>query len=589
MNKPSKRLLPLLLVAMTILTVGCESTPPRDGGTLGTIQDSLKPAGEAQTAPRSVTPPASVSNALLPPVDLSLPELDERGKEARFDVNVTDVPTPEFLMSLVDGTPYNMVVHPAVEGSISLSLKNVTIPEVMEVLRDVHGYEFQRSRSGYQVLPVRLRSRVFQVNYLNMRRSGISQTRVSSGQVSDSVNGQGEGREQSGMSGDKTSGAQITTKTETDFWSDLSRALNAIVGEGDGRTVVVTPHSGIVVVRAMPQELREVERYLQTTEGVMHRQVILEAKIIEVQLKDGYQAGIDWAAVINVGGGQFNLGQAAGGNGIFGDPDNTRVDIPSGGIGNPSGPSPVDFVDFQSFGSFFGGTFSSDNFAAFVQLLELQGNVQVLSSPRVATVNNQKAVIKVGTDEFFVTDVSSESSTESNTIGNDIELTPFFSGIALDVTPQIGADGHVTLHIHPSISSVEDQEKVINVGDQFSGPVVLPLAKSTVRESDSIVYARSGQLVVIGGLMQDNTGESLASTPILGELPGVGQLFRYTRQAALKSELVILLRPTVVNSPAVWNRDLNGASRRVQRLDRGFHYGPKPEIFGNLGEKPLSF
>ncbi len=587
MSIPRRKQRYLLVAAVLLLLVGCETAPPKDGGTLGSIQRSLEPGGEKQTTPPPVMPPASVSSALLPPIDLRLPGIDDRAKETRFDVNVSDVPTPEFLMGLVEGTPYNMVVHPAVEGTISLSLKNVTIPEVMEVLRDVHGYEFQRSRSGYQVLPVRLRSRVFQVNYLNMKRSGVSQTRVSSGQVSDSVNGQGS--DGNGGGGDKTSGAQITTKTDTDFWSDLTLALNAIVGQGGGRMVVVTPQSGIVVVRAMPQELREVASYLQTTEGVMHRQVILEAKILEVQLKDGYQAGIDWAAVINVGGGQFNLGQAAGGGGVFGDRDSTRVDIPSGGIGDPSTPSPVDFVSFQSLGSFFGGTFSSDNFAAFVQLLELQGNVQVLSSPRVATVNNQKAVIKVGTDEFFVTDVSSEASTESNTIGNDIELTPFFSGIALDVTPQIGANGHVTLHIHPSISSVEDQEKVIDVGDRLTGPVVLPLAKSTVRESDSIVYASSGQLVVIGGLMQDNTGESLASTPILGELPGLGQLFRYTRQAALKSELVILLRPTVVDSPAVWNRDLGGASERMQQLDRGFHYGPKPEIFGNLGEKPLPF
>ena len=587
MTSPAEKLQRFVVAAMVLLLGACESTPPKDGGTLGTIQRSLNPNEKGQSVVPPVMPPAAVSRALLPPVDLSLPGIDDRGEEARFDVNVSEVPTPEFLMSLVDGTPYNMVVHPEVEGSISLSLKNVTIPEVMEVLRDVHGYEFQRSKSGYQVLPARLRSRVFQVNYLNIQRSGVSQTRVSSGQVSDSVNGQdGSG---SGASSDKTSGAQITTKSETDFWTELTTALNAIVGEGGGRTVVVTPHSGIVVVRAMPQELREVARYLQTTEGVMHRQVILEAKIIEVQLKDGYQAGIDWAAVINVGGGQFNLGQSGAGNGVFGERDNTQVDIPSGGIDDPSGISPVDFIDFQSFGSFFGGTFTSDNFAAFVQLLELQGNVQVLSSPRVATVNNQKAVIKVGTDEFFVTDVSSEASTESNTIGNDIELTPFFSGIALDVTPQIGANNHVTLHIHPSISLVEDQEKVISVGDQFSGPVVLPLAKSTVRESDSIVYARSGQLVVIGGLMQDNTGESLASTPILGDLPAVGQLFRYTRQAALKSELVILLRPTVVNSPNTWSRDLRGTSSRMEQLDRGFHYGPKPEIFGNLGEKPLSF
>jgi MSHA biogenesis protein MshL len=188
----------------------------------------------------------------------------------------------------------------------------------------------------------------------------------------------------------------------------------------------------------------------------------------------------------------------------------------------------------------------------------------------------------VGTDEFFVTDVSSTTTTgTATTTTPDITLTPFFSGIALDVTPQIDGRGRVTLHIHPSVSSVNDQQKVIEVGNETQN---IPLARSTVRESDSIVYAGSGQLIVIGGLMQDTMGEEVASTPVLGDLPLLGQLFRHTRQGAKKSELIIVMRPTVVDTPSVWGANLNGASQRFDKLNRGFHYGGHSDVFGNLAE-----
>jgi MSHA biogenesis protein MshL len=283
-----------------------------------------------------------------------------------------------------------------------------------------------------------------------------------------------------------------------------------------------------------------------------------------------------------VNGNSLSLGQT-GGSSLFTNPDSLGIELPEGGISSPTEASPVSFTSFSAFGGLFGAALNTGNFMAFIELLESQGNVQVLSSPRISTLNNQKAVIKVGSDEFFVTDVSSTTTTgTSTTTTPDITLTPFFSGIALDVTPQIDRQGRVTLHIHPSVSQVTDQQKVIQVGNETQN---LPLAKSTVRESDSLVYARSGQLVVIGGLMQDSRGEEVAATPVLGDLPLIGQLFRHTRQAARKSELVIVLRPTVVESDETWRARVSDAANRVRQLDRGFHYGSQPEVFGNLGEQ----
>ncbi|PLX63653.1 pilus (MSHA type) biogenesis protein MshL [Sedimenticola selenatireducens] len=570
---------PLLVLSLLLLS-GCQSMAPKDGGTMEKIQDDLKTPPPSEAKPVSLPPPA-VAAALLPPVDMQLPRAGKRAQEARFDVNVSEVPVRAFLMGLVEGTPYNMVVHPQVDGTLSLSLKQVTIPDVMEMLRDVYGYEYQRVRSGFHVLPARLQSRIFQVNYLNLKRTGSSQTRVSSGQVT----GGGSDGEESGSgssSSGVTSGSEINTTSEADFWTELSGAIQSIVGSGTDRSVVVSPQSGLVVVRAMPHELREVEAFLETTNEAMHRQVILEAKVIEVELNDGYQAGINWAKMMTVDGKKFSFGQT-GGSSLFTTPDKAGVELPQGGISSPTEASPVSFTSFSAFGGLFGAALNTGSFMAFIELLESQGNVQVLSSPRISTLNNQKAVIKVGSDEFFVTDVSSTTTTgTATTTTPDITLTPFFSGIALDVTPQIDRQGRVTLHIHPSVSQVTDQQKVIQVGNETQN---LPLAKSTVRESDSLVYAESGQLVVIGGLMQDTRGEEVASTPVLGDLPLLGQLFRHTRQAAKKSELVIVLRPTVVESTETWRARVSDAADRFRQLDRGFHYGSQPGVFGNLGEK----
>jgi MSHA biogenesis protein MshL len=196
-------------------------------------------------------------------------------------------------------------------------------------------------------------------------------------------------------------------------------------------------------------------------------------------------------------------------------------------------------------GSTFTLNASFTDFEAIIDLLETQGTVQVLSSPRISTVNNQKAVIKVGSDEFFVTDISTTTVTAGSAINtNDSpELTPFFSGIALDVTPQISSAGVVTLHVHPTVSDVTEQRKSI-AGDD------VPLAASTIRESDSIVRARSGQIVVIGGLMETSSSDSDAGVPWLSKVPVLGYAFKQKQQSSVKRELVILLKPVVADDRA---------------------------------------
>ncbi|MDX1518890.1 MAG: pilus (MSHA type) biogenesis protein MshL [Gammaproteobacteria bacterium] len=516
--------------------------------------------------------PDSVSSALIPTIKLGSERVQLTGDEQRFDISVNDVPADQFFLSLVDGTRYNMVVHPEVSGVITLNLSNVTIPEVLEAVRDVYGYEFVSTDYGFQVLPGRLQARIYQINYLNIDRVGRSSTIVSSGSLTTGESSTTDDDRTTIRSGGNTNlvGTSISTsQPETTFWTELSSSVQAIVGTGEGRSVVVNPQSGVVVVRALPNELREVEEFLKATQLIVQRQVILEAKILEVRLNDKFQTGINWGAVLNSGNKSAAAGNIGGGSVLVNETGVSDISgLSSTVAGLASVDDPAGFPIAGTLTSAFGGVFTLaldlTDFTAFIELLKVQGNVQVLSSPRVATLNNQKAVIKVGTDEFFVTDISNTTVTgTSTTVSPSITLTPFFSGIALDVTPQISHDNLVTLHVHPSVSEVVDQQKTVTIGTLTQQ---LPLARSTVRESDSIVRAASGQVVVIGGLMQDLVNDQQAGAPGLSDLPVVGSLFKHTNKTSTKSELVILLRPIVVDDDQVWMKAMNQSSNNLRGL-----------------------
>ncbi len=576
----------LVAAAVTLLLVaGCQANPPRGEGARAAAESLERAAEAAARPPAPPTPPPEVAEALLPPVRAEAAGPDAAAAAPRFDVAVRGMPARDFFLGLVEGTDINMVVHPEVKGRITLSLRNVTIAEVLEAVREVYGYEHRRIASGWIVLPIAPRTRTFRVDFLNLAREGKSQTRVSSGQVTENPaaylgafggygygygsgigtaagTAAGAGTDQSGLT---TTSTYIETRSESDIWTELETAIGLIVGGEKYGKVVINRESGTVVVRAYPEALRAVERFLEEVRARLTRQVILEAKILEVALDDGYQSGINWGALLGPGANRYGLlGQTGGGS--FFDSGKSGTAGSTGEL-SPLSPSLPSGTRTSAFGGIFSLAVRTGDFNAFIELLESQGEVHVLSSPRVATLNNQKAVIKVGTDEFFVTNVSSTAVVGVSTaVTPNIVLTPFFSGIALDVTPQIGEDGEVVLHIHPTVSEVSDQTKRITVAGQLQE---LPLAKSTVREVDTIVRARSGQVIVIGGLMQNTIRDSRAGTPGLGGLPGLGRLFRHEKRTSRKSELVILLRPVVVDGGADWSRTLREAAERIRRLERG--------------------
>ena len=491
------------------------------------------------------------------------PETEEVEEGPKFDLAVDDAPAAEFFRSLVHGTPYNMVVHPEVAGDVSLNLKNVSVPDVMKVMRDVYGYDYSMHNNVYQVFPDVLRTEIFNLNYLNIARKGSSEVQVSAGKVSDAGNNNNQQNQYSGnnsnssgsQSGGQVVGTIVNTEAESDLWTEVELTLQSLTALDEGSHVMVTPQVGLIMVKARPLTLRAVGDYLQRVESMLTRQVVLEAKIIEVTLNEGFQAGIDWHTFGDASGGQFDPGTVV-------NPDDS-ITVIAGSEHKvagefTSGPNDI----FNPLGAAFTLNAAFGDFDATIDLLKTQGTVQVLSSPRIATVNNQKAVIKVGNDEFFVTDISSNTVTAGSAINtNDSpELTPFFSGIALDVTPQISESDEVILHVHPTVSEVTEQLK------EISGDLV-PLAASTIRESDSIVRAQSGQIVVIGGLMQNSARDNNAGVPWLSKIPLIGRFFKQKNQSSVKSELVILLKPRVV-TPGVQQAVMRESREHALELRR---------------------
>jgi len=563
----------LFAVFVIVVLTGCGTR----GGPSANDQDvALAEAldNRAGAPDQAAAPPPlpAAATAMLQP-----PPLEGRMQapvtEPRFDINADAVPVANFYHGLVADTPYNVLVHPDVEGTISLRLTDVSVPEVMEILREGYGYHYRRTQGSYMVLPSVLETRVFRLHYINVQREGLSGTSIAGGEI--------ESSEESDNAGDdQVSGSNLTTRSSSRLWTDVEAAIEEIItgqtssengapgnaaqgddtaaasatdslaalasGEpqdaapatadtGDRARVVTSPEAGAIVVRATPDALEQVETFIEGLQTTVNRQVILEARIVEVTLDDQFEAGIDWDVLSR---------------------DNASEDGTTNAFAAGDTQTDVSLTPPTDIGGLFElGILRNGSFDVTIDALDQQGDVMVLSSPRVSTLNNQKALIKVGTDTFFQTGVDLDTTTTDGTAQTtvDPEFRSFFSGISLDVTPSIDADGSVTMHVQPSVTSVSDVPRTVQTA--AGETVTFDLASSDVRQSDSIVRAEDGDLIIIGGLMEQRDESRDASVPVLGDLPPLSLLFSRQRQVSRKVELVILLRPTVIGEDT-WQRAL---------------------------------
>ncbi|WP_457442374.1 secretin N-terminal domain-containing protein [Roseateles sp. P5_E4] len=589
MKAPVHRLL-LASSAAALLAAGlsgCADKPLRVAQPSQALREELQ-AQRAAPAASGVPAPAVVATPVPPPAPALPPE-------PRFDLIVNGAPARDVFLSLVSDTRYSMLVHPSVSGQLSVTLKGVTVRESLDAIRDVYGFDYSIDGRRITVFPPTLQTRVFTINALAHQRSGRSEVRVSSGAAPASSQNGAAGA--SGNTGSATGGStttvqqqessQLSTKVSSDFWGETNNALKALVGSGEGRAVITSPQTGTVAVRAMPEELRHVEAWLKATRIAVERQVMLEAKIVEVELREGYQSGIDWSRIGErsaIGQTSVNPSIPSGVSSIINPLVSNTRGLPTLSSGTQS-PAWPDLIPLPSSG---GGTLglalARGGFQALLAFVESHGDTQILSSPRIATLNNQKAVLKVGTDDYFITGISgSNSGTNTGTNGTNgttnqiptLTLTPFFSGIALDVTPQIDAADMITLHIHPSVSNVTEKIKQVDLGSV--GNFRLPLASASVNESDTVVRIPDGHIVAIGGLMQMEATRRGSGVPGADSNPLTSMLFGNRANNGRKRELVVLIKPSIIRSAEDWEQhnrlvsesldDTEGRSRRVIRVD----------------------
>lgn len=575
------------LVIMSLISglLGCASTP-------GTInQASLKPKMNQALSEsvnsmqgKALPVPKEVTDEMLQPLKVQPVKSLAKKNEPRFDLVVNKAPTSQVLMGIVTGTPYSMVLSPELTGEISVNLKDVTLFEALNALRELYGLEYKMQGKQIYVEPQLLQTRVFQINYIAGTRKGESGTRVSSGSLNASNGQQGaqNGNNTNNQAATPVPGSNnptavqsfastVKTSTDTDFWTDIEVSLTSIVGNENGRNVIVNKQSGLIMVKALPKDIRQVEKFLSLMQVTIDRQVILEAKIIRVMLNRGSQQGINWAAfrkfgstnvtIGNVNGGT-TLNAAGNGNNTNGSLNTSPNSLSDTGLSDGS----ISNIGTSIGSSMFALAMQGAKFSALLNFLETQGNVEVLSSPRISTINNQKAILKVGTDELFVTNVSNNTTatTAGTTSFPQVTLQPYFSGISLDVTPQIDRDDNIILHIHPLVSNVSSVNKQINLGGTTNFNI--PVPSSTISETDSIVRTRDGNVIAIGGLMTESNTNVRAKVPLLGDVKFLGNLFRQKEEFTSKSELVILLKSTVVRGGDNWSQDMLNSQQNLDQF-----------------------
>lgn len=551
---------------VTLALTGCSTAQRKNDEVLGQINEVLLKSATERKPP--AVPDAALMPSLTPAPAAAL-------AESRFDLSVVDAPASQVFMALVSGTPYSMLLPPDVSGNITINLKNVTVPEALDTIRELFGYEYRIQGKRIFIETNTMKTRFFKINYLASRRQGSSDLRVTGNSITTSGGTTGGGaatQSTQTMAGGGAGGSsashssdtsRVSMSTDSDFWNDLRTALTAIVGTADGRSVVINASSGVVVVRAMPGELANVDKYLKATQLVADRQVMLEAKIIDVALSENYQSGINWGFFQEHNGKFSGIGVAQPGATISGGSGTAQI------IGDPTAPTlsvkpgPLGSILAGTAGKgFIGLALQTANFAALLNFLETQGTVSVLSSPRIATINNQKAVLKVGTDELFITNLttSTTTTTTGTVVTPSLTLEPYFSGISLDVTPQIDDEGNVILHVHPMVSVVTEKDKNVSLGTL--GTFSLPLATSSINETDSIVRVQNGNIVAIGGLMRQEQTSDRSQLP--GATGMVSTLFGQRGSASSKRELVILIKPTVIQDDQPWAQDIRDTQARLQ-------------------------
>lgn len=464
--------------------------------------------------------------------------------EYRLSIQAEEMDLRHFYMSLVEGTETNMVLSPKVEGKISFVAHQMLLEEILDLVYSQYGFSWEKTETGYSISDDHTETKSYNIAYLAISRSSNSVVSVNSSRIGSADSNKTE----------------IATKHQSDILSELRSSLDHLIADDKLASYKINPTSGLLVLSAYPNTHKMVSKFLQKLNLNLHHQVLIEAKILEVELYDSYKQGIDWASIFKED--KFAAGQVGSGA------------IVSTPLDNYLGPATTDIVNLtnltlaptdEGFDKFLWDSFRStqmgglfkvglfaNNFKFVLDLLAGQGQVQVLSSPRITTLNNQKAIIRVGEEKKFVSEIQGGSSGSTTTDSNGVTTTSsgsepsisfetYFSGISLVVMPHIINDGSLILHVHPAISSISEEKKTYTLnGNTYD--FILP--RNDIRESDSVIKVDNKQIVVLGGLMKSAEDKERAYIPAISQAPVLDHRVLKNR----KSELVILIKPLIVTS-----------------------------------------
>ncbi|MCM8594714.1 type II secretion system protein GspD [Accumulibacter sp.] len=558
----------LLLV---LLLAACTPTTLSNGPSPGHLQaDSL------------ARPPGAIPE----PVQQSpvLPRPRTTAKTETYSVVVHNVPVQDLLFALARDAKLNVDIHPGISGTVTLNAIDQTLPQLLTRIAKQVDMRFEMDGPNLVVMPDTPYLKNYRVDYVNLSRdvTGLVATNT---QISTSALATGSG----GVAGSgNTSRIQIENKSKNHFWEALEKNLKDLLHETDkvfpegstetvteqvasqtttgtgapapritaprgaqlapslatspnpatlenvGATVVkrmtfreaasviVNPEGGVVTVRATSRQHEKVQEFLDRVMSGARRQVLIEATIIEVALSDGYQQGIEWSRLTS--GSTFEV---------------SRPTLTSN-VPNAVLPYVIKYRNINPL-----------NMAATVDLLRSFGSVKVLSSPKLAVLNNQTATLKVSED-FVYFNVASNTTTTAN-VGTTVGITTtpqsVSVGFFMSLTAQISEGGTVTLNVRPSISSISELKRDPNPVIPTTIPNYVPQIRT--REIESLMRIESGDIAVLGGLMVDTVDNKDGRLPVFGDVPIIGEVFNTRANSSMKTELVVLLRPTVIRDASL--------------------------------------
>lgn len=513
-----------LLFQMTMLLLAMSACAP---------QPQVPSPGHINTD--SLPKKPDISEDIPPPVQQMpfIPQPQPTQTLETYTVTVTNVPVDQLLFALARDAEINIDVHPSITGNVTLNAIEQTLPQIMQRIAEQVELRYEIKDTYVKVFPDLPYQRLYKINYVNMSRQTVTEVKVSTQSISNIENISGEGQSSStgGQGeGDNDSTTQVKNTSDNLFWQTLTKNIKALLGsvDEDNPNVVINAETGIVMINAKHQQHEKIQLFLDSVLESAQRQVLIEATIAEVTLKDEYQAGIDWKRI----SGDYTYEQS----------------LTSGQLTN----SPFYSIEYTNPNSVIG------NVTAALRLLEQFGNVKVLSSPKIMALNNQTAVLKVVDNVVYfsidvvpqtqATNVSSGVTFVNYVVDTEPKVLPV--GLIMNVTPQISDTGLVILNVRPTISRITKYVQDPNPELALAG-VSNPIPQIQVREMESILQVGNGNIVIIGGLMEDTIEQETDAVPVLSKLPLIGDLFTYRHDTYSKTELVIFLRPVIVKDASL--------------------------------------